>query len=351
MAGKEEGSAPAPRRLGRGIGALLSVPVKVPQGGANSTSVSRPSERSEGPLATSPTSFQASSLSRSEIPAEADAVPRGTPDGGGLILIPVASIGPNPRQPRRTFDEASIRALSESIKSAGLMQPVVVRKGTGSPGFELIAGERRWRAAKMLGMAEIPALVREVDDRTAGEWALIENIQREDLNPIDRSEALERLIQEFSLTHQDLGDRLGIDRVTITNLLRLADLDPFTKDAVRRGELSQGHAKVLLGVQQQDLRKRLASAAIAAGLSVRELERRVREMGSAPTDSKGRSALAPARKPHIEDLERKLSEHLGTKVSIQEEAKKKGSGRVVIDYYSFEQFEGLMTRMGFQSEL
>jgi ParB family chromosome partitioning protein len=231
------------------------------------------------------------------------------------------------------------------------MQPVVVRPSSSDSGrFELIAGERRWRAAKLLGLSEIPAILHKVSDQVAAEWALIENIQREDLNPIERSEALGRLIKEFSLTHQDLADRLGMDRVTITNLLRLDDLDPFTKDAVRRGELSQGHAKVLLGVLQLDLRKKLASAALSGSFSVRELERRVKELGLTHAAAGRVQNPQQERKPHLQDLERRLSEYLGTKVSIEEDRTKKGRGRVFIDYYSLEQFEGLMARIGFDLE-
>lgn len=270
-----------------------------------------------------------------------------------MASVPVAEIAANPRQPRKDFEESAIRSLAESIRIAGLMQPVVIRRApSGAPSkFELIAGERRWRAAKMLGLAEIPAVIREVGDQTAAEWALIENIQREDLNPIERSEAIGRLIDEFSLTHQDLAERLGLDRVTITNLLRLADLDPFTKDAVRKGALSQGHAKVLLGIPQGELRKTLASAAISGGLSVRELERRVREAVSSSPQAKSKAPALPSAKPHIEDLQRRLSEHLGTKVSIEEKGTKKGQGRVIIDYYSLDQFEGLMAKIGFRNEL
>jgi ParB family chromosome partitioning protein len=233
------------------------------------------------------------------------------------------------------------------------MQPIVVRHGSKgvSTRFELIAGERRWRAAKHLGLTEIPAVIRQVGDQTAAEWALIENIQREDLNPIERSEAIGRLVEEFSLTHQSLAERLGLDRVTITNLLRLADLDPFTKEAVRKGVLSQGHAKVLLGVSQPERRKALASAAISSGLSVRELERRVREFDSPKSAPQTGQAAILTTKPHIADLERRLSEHLGTKVTIRENPKNKGSGHVIIDYYSIAQFDGLMAKVGFQSEL
>lgn len=231
------------------------------------------------------------------------------------------------------------------------MQPIVVRRSSASGGtrFELIAGERRWRAAKLLGLAEIPAVVREVGDQTAAEWALIENIQREDLNPIDRSEAVIRLIKDFDLTHQELGDRLGLDRATISNLIRLDELDSFTKDAVRRGAVSQGHAKVLLGVVNPDLRRRFASVVVSEGISVRELERRIREQPTSPGQSKTAAKDPPSIKPHIADLQRRLAEHLGTKVTLKEDPSKKGSGQIIIDYYSIDQFEGLMAKFDFRT--
>jgi ParB family chromosome partitioning protein len=357
MAEKSEGPAGGHRRLGRGIGALLSVPVRVPadpkvRSGTPANPPSTPSIQAEQPPppSTAP-AVGVQSRQDSGQASEIDAVPRGTAASSPLVSVPTAEVIPNPRQPRKDFDDSTIKALAESIRSAGLMQPIVVRLNPSVAGgkYELIAGERRWRAAKLLGLTQIPALVRDVSDQLAAEWALIENIQREDLNPIDRSEALQRLVDEFALTHQELAGRLGMDRVTITNLLRLGDLDPFTRDAVRRGALSQGHAKVLLGVTQLELRKSLASAAISGDLSVRELERRVRE--STPSGNKPASPeISLPRKPHIADLERRLAEHLGTKVSINEDGKKKGSGTLVINYYSFDQFEGLMRKMGFSTE-
>jgi len=231
------------------------------------------------------------------------------------------------------------------------MQPIVIRRSPaqGSTKYELIAGERRWRAAKLLNLTEIPAVVREVSDQTSAEWALIENLQREDLNPIERSEAVLRLIKDFELTHQELGDRLGLDRATITNLIRLDDLDPFTKDAVRRGAVSQGHAKVLLGIVNPDLRRKLAAVVASEGISVRELERRIRQDSSGVAQSKPPLKESPSIKAHIADLQRRLSEHLGTKVVLKEDPSKKGSGQLIIDYYSIDQFEGLMARFDFRT--
>lgn len=234
------------------------------------------------------------------------------------------------------------------------MQPIIVRprlaRGPDDAAYELVAGERRWRAVMLLGMERVPAIVREIDDRTAAEWALIENVQREDLNPIERCAAVQRLIDEFGLTHQELGERLGLDRASVSNLLRLCDLDSFTRDAVRTRRLTQGHAKALLGVTKLELRHTLARAAIASGWSVRELERRVQHaLQPAPTTGGQPVPGAPRTSAHLASLEKRLSEHLGTRVALQL-GRRKGTGRLIIDFYSLDQFDGLLSRLGFSNE-
>jgi ParB family chromosome partitioning protein len=270
------------------------------------------------------------------------------------VSIAVTDITPNLRQPRQDFDPAAIQSLAESIRAAGLMQPIIVRprrdKGPEGAAYELVAGERRWRAVMLLGMERVPAIVREIDDRTAAEWALIENVQREDLNPIERCAAVQRLIDEFGLTHQELGERLGLDRASISNLLRLCDLDSFTRDAVRTRRLSQGHAKALLGVSKIELRHSLARAAIASGWSVRELERRVQHaLQPVPSSASQPGPGAPRASAHLASLEKRLSEHLGTRVALQL-GRRKGTGRLIVDFYSLDQFDGLLARLGFSNE-
>jgi ParB family chromosome partitioning protein len=264
-----------------------------------------------------------------------------------VASIAVDQLRPNPRQPRQDFDDAALESLAESIRTAGLMQPIIARP-TPDGAFEIVAGERRWRAARRLGLAVIPAIVRPIDDQTAAEWALIENIQREDLNPMDRASALRKLAEEFQLTHQQLGERVGLDRASISNLLRLADLDAFTADAVRRGKLTQGHAKALLAVGRVDHRQTLAAAAISGDWSVRELERRVQHTNRQIDPSQRTSAAASAVRgsAHLEDLERRLSEYLGSRVTIQL-GRKKGSGRIAIDFFTLDQFDGVVAKMGF----
>jgi ParB family chromosome partitioning protein len=261
-------------------------------------------------------------------------------------MIPIADVRPNRHQPRRAFDEESLRGLADSIESAGLMQPIVIRPEPAG-GFEIVAGERRWRAAQLLGLPTIPAVVREIDDRTAAEWSLVENLQREDLNPLERSEAFQRLIDEFGLTHQEVADRVGLQRSSVTNHLRLLELDESTQEALRSGRLGMGHGRALLSLTNIQERSRLGQRAAAGGWSVRELERRIR--GRQPG---GAASPPPAPSPHrahLEDLQRRLGEHLGTKVRI-ESGRKKGEGRLIVSFYSLDEFEGLLRRIGFRYE-
>ncbi len=318
------------RRLGRGLDSLMSTPVQIE---------TKPQ----------PASDQRSS------PATAEAVLRtgqAQPTGpapkktGGIRMIPTDEIHPNPSQPRRHFDEASLRSLAASIHSAGLMQPIVVRPSLAG-GFQLVVGERRWRAAQLIGLSPLPAIVQELDDQTATTWALIENVQREDLNPIERAEAFRQLIDEHGLTHQELADRVGVNRSSVTNFLRLLELDEASRAAVRDERLTVGHAKVLLAVTNIVQRRRLAEATIRQVWSVRELERRVGQLSNRAAVS--RAGQHAAMDPHLQDLQRQLGTHLGTKVTIQG-GKKKGTGRLIIDFYGLDQFDGLMQRLGFVSE-
>jgi ParB family chromosome partitioning protein len=318
------------RRLGRGLQSLISQPVKIDLSppAASSTNLA------DGPVQTVAT------------PAPA----HGPGSAGGAPLPthqPTDRITASPNQPRRTFDDESIARLAESIRQDGLMQPIVVRpKGAG---YEVVAGERRWRAARLLHLAAIPAIVRSVDDRTAAEWSLIENLQREDLNPIDRAEAFERLIEAHGLTHQEIAERVGLERSSVSNHLRLNELDDFTKDAVRSGALTMGHGRTLLAIANNAERTALARRAIAGAWSVRELEQRIRARAGHPGAAVGSGAAPPGglpRRPaHLVDLERRLGAQLGTKVAIRP-GRKKGSGVLVISFFSHAEFDGLMERLG-----
>jgi ParB family chromosome partitioning protein len=323
---------PARKRLGRGLGALISsaVHVDVPARRAAPQDQHKAESTAAGRAVIEPK------------PAQADAH-----SSENVRMLPLDAITSNRRQPRQKFDERALDELAQSIRTAGLMQPILVRPEAGGV-FELIAGERRWRAAKRVPLAAIPAIVRDVDDRTAAEWALIENIQREDLNPIDRAEAFHVLVSRDGLTHQDLAERLGIDRSTVTNLLRLKDLDNVCRSLIREGALGLGHAKALLGVSEATRRQSLAAAAVRGAWSVRELERRARAAAGGGVPPRG-SEPKTGRRAHLDDLEQRLGRHLGTRVRIHA-GRKKGQGQLVLDFFSLDEFDELMRRLGFHEE-
>jgi ParB family chromosome partitioning protein len=265
--------------------------------------------------------------------------------GASPLEIAVDGVRPNPHQPRKQFDEASLQALAASIKSSGLVQPIVVRQGKGEAAgtYELIAGERRLRAAKVAGLSTIPALVREVDAFEQAQLALIENVQREDLNPVDRAQAYRGLIDQLGLTQAELAGRVGEDRSSIANYLRLLDLAEPVRDMVRDGRLSLGHAKILAGVADPVQQQELAERVVGQGLSVRNLERLLQD--APPTAAKGKGEPSA----HVRDLEQSLTSQLGLKVQLRT-AGKKGKGRLVIHYGSLDQFDTLLERLGCKAE-
>jgi ParB family chromosome partitioning protein len=249
--------------------------------------------------------------------------------------IPTNSIRPNPHQPRREFDEETIRELAESIREHGLLQPILVRPA--DKGYELVAGERRFRACTSLGLEEIPATVRDVDDDRMLEIALVENLQREDLNPIEKAHAYERYVAELSLTHEQAAARLGKNRSTITNQLRLLELPADLQAMVSRGTLSMGHARSLLGVTEPALQRRIASRVEKEGISVREVEKLARETrDGAPSR---RPPAPPTKSAYLMDLERRLRERFATKARIDGG---KERGKLVLEYYSMEELSRLL---------
>jgi ParB family chromosome partitioning protein len=265
--------------------------------------------------------------------------------GGGereeerLAQLPVAALRPGKYQPRTRMDEASLEQLAESIRSRGVIQPVVVRP-LGDSQYEILAGERRWRAARIAGLDHLPALVRDVPDEAALGIGLIENIQREDLNPIEEASGLKRLIDEFRLTHEEVARAIGRSRTGVTNLLRLLELAPAVQALLQDGRIDMGHARALLAVskaRQVELAHRIAER----GLSVREAERLVQE-ASAPGHAKAHKA-APRLDADSRRLEEELAEILGAPVHLKPRAQGKGS--VVIDYASLDELEGLLARL------
>jgi ParB family chromosome partitioning protein len=238
--------------------------------------------------------------------------------------VPLSLVSPNPFQPRRVFDEAELEELANSVKAKGVLQPILVRK-LGDGGFELIAGERRWRAAKIAGLKKIPAIIRPATDAEAMEMALIENLQRKDLNPMEAARAYQRLMKEFGLTQEAVSRTLGKERSSIANTVRLLALQSDVQTWVESDQLSWGHAKVLLAVSDPEQQVRLGRRAVTERLSVRDLERLVR-----PAHRAGRSNSA--RKGHRpSEIEERMSRRLGTKVRL---IHGKTGGKIVVDYYS-----------------
>jgi len=389
------------RKLGRGLGSLISAPVRVeiPLSSNPVASVAAtPGADITGSVgerlatfASLPTTASGQSLPNAAQTESADL--------NRVHSIPLTQIRADPKQPRQSFDPAALETLVASIRASGLMQPILVRpisdgglSGTGAAGgaegvggaggvggvggvrgatYQIVAGERRWRAAHLAGLATIPALVRELDDRTAAEFSLVENLQREDLNPIERAEAFIRLIHEFKFTHLEIADRIGIDRTNVTNHIRLNELDAPTKTAMRQGAVSMGQAKALLSITNLEIRGRIAGSMLRHGWSVRETEKQARlaleaeHAAGGPTGAAGaalpgasgggggamdaNAAGSRGLAPHMADLQRRLGEHLGTRVRIQP-GRNKGSGKLTIDFFSLDQFEGLLHRLDFAGD-
>ena len=267
--------------------------------------------------------------------------------GDVLRTLPVDALQAGKYQPRKVWDEDKLAELAESIKAQGVIQPIVVREiaDHGGKTYEIIAGERRWRASKLAGLAEIPVVIRKVDDRTVVAMALIENIQREDLNPLEEANALQRLIDEFDLTHAQAAEAVGRSRVAVSNLLRLLELAPEIRVLVETRALDMGHARALLALTPQAAIA-LARQAAEAGWSVREVEHRVQQLaaGAIPTSSSAKAKPVKAKpQADIASLERELSESLSTRVNVLHG--RGGKGRLVIHYTDLDSLEGVLERL------
>ncbi len=257
-----------------------------------------------------------------------------------LREINIDDISPNPYQARTVWNEQELADLAESVKANGIIQPIVVRPI--GPKFQLIAGERRFRASKLASLKTIPAMVRRATDQQMLELALIENIHRANLNPVERAKAYQNYISTFSMTQAEAAQRLGEDRSVITNFLRLLDLPDEIKQMLIEGQLTMGHARAMLALPTDELRRKLANRAMAGRLSVREVERLVRKYLTSTGQAK---KLAPSKPPHIVDLENKLASQLGTRVRI--ETRKNGQkGRIIIEFYSLDEFDRITERIG-----
>jgi ParB family transcriptional regulator, chromosome partitioning protein len=296
----------------------------------------------------------------------------GDVDGDAVVLVelPIADITPNPHQPRLLFDEESLAELTASVQQIGVLQPILVRPAAKGTGYELIAGERRWRAAGRAGLATIPALVRTTDDLSSVEQALIENLHRQDLTALEEAAAYQQLIEDFELTHEQIAERVGKSRSAVTNTLRLLGLPPAIQHLLADGKLSAGHARALLATPDRALQEELARAASADGWSVRMTEEAVKHgglpvaasaaefddgdadpaghssggaSGAAPShDGAGIAATTRLRPPGLLELEELLADHLDTRVSVQMGAKR---GKVAIEFADLEDLERIYRRM------
>ena len=253
-----------------------------------------------------------------------------------LRSVPLADIQPGKYQPRTHMDSASLEELAASIRMQGLMQPILVRP-ISDERYEIIAGERRWRAAKMAGLSEVSTLIREIPDEAALAMALIENIQRENLNPLEEAQGLQRLIDEFAMTHQQAADAVGRSRPAASNLLRLLQLAPAVQELLMRGDVDMGHARALLPLAG-DLQVQLAQRVVQKGLSVRETERLVQYALRPPKE-------LPSRKPDrdVLRLQEELADLLGAQVAIR--ANQRGAGKVLIEFGDLDQLEGILQRL------
>ncbi|MCC7279180.1 MAG: ParB/RepB/Spo0J family partition protein [Chromatiaceae bacterium] len=260
---------------------------------------------------------------------------------GTLTSLPLDLIERGRFQPRRDFDPEGLRELADSISAQGVIQPIVVRALAGGR-YEILAGERRWRASQQAGLGEIPVVIREADDQSAMAIALIENIQRADLNPLEEASALQRLLGEFGLTHAQIAEAIGRSRASVTNLLRLLELNDDVKRALERGQLEMGHARALLGIKGPR-QSAAATQVMSRGLSVRETERLVRQIQQ---EEEGRTtpvARPGAVDPDVRRLQDDLADRLGAQVQIQ--PGNRGGGRLVIAYHSLDELDGILAHI------
>jgi ParB family chromosome partitioning protein len=275
-----------------------------------------------------------------EAPAPTVAAPIPGRAADGLRTLAIEDVHPAPGQPRKQFDDVRLDELAESIKAQGIIQPLVVRLREGG-GYELIAGERRWRAAQRAGLHEVPAVVRDVAEKRAFEMALVENLQREDLNPIEEAQGFQRLIDEFGYTQEALAGRVGKDRSTVANALRLLRLPTPVRALVVEGRLQMGHARALLGLEQVEAIERLARRVVARDLSVRQVEALVKHEREGGTHKAPAAPAAPS--SSARDLGERLSRALGTRVRVVETGP--GTGHLEVSYHSLDQLDAVLARI------
>lgn len=320
------------RGLGRGLGALLpSAPARATDG-----------DRADGAVATSPDAWTLPPIPTPSPETSASSNATDSEPGAYFEEIALDAIVPNPRQPRRTFDDDAMAELVHSIREVGLLQPIVVR--TVSPSrYELVVGERRWRAAREAGLGRIPAIVRNTTDDAMLRDALLENLHREQLNPLEEAAAYDQLLQDFGATHEQLADRIGRSRSQVTNTIRLLRLPAPVQRRVAAGVLSAGHARALLAVPDPDRQEALATRIVAEGLSVRAIEEIV-AVGELDTgsDRRPRSTALRATAPGLDDLAGKLSDRFETRVKVELGRRK---GKIIVEFASLDDLERIVDAM------
>jgi ParB family transcriptional regulator, chromosome partitioning protein len=317
------------RGLGKGLEALLG-------GASDDNGGSLKKEDAEDKAESGKSSGRKTSTSgRSAQDVSQDVAGGETPAQQTEQMVKISLVVPNKDQPRKNFDKESLDELTESIRQYGVVTPLIVRKSGHM--YEIIAGERRWRAAQAAGLKEIPVVVRDYDERLAAEVAIIENLQREDLNPIEEAQAYEQLMNEYGLSQEEVAARVSKNRTTITNTLRLLRLDPRVREMVVDGSISAGHARALLGLTNGDEQKALADIAAAESLSVREIEKRVKNFGKEKPPKK---VVTQEDAIYFKAYEDKMQSLLGTKVHINR--KNNAKGKIEIEYYSQDELERLM---------
>ena len=257
-----------------------------------------------------------------------------------VVSIAVEKIDPNPRQPRKTFDPDQLEELAASIQQHGIIQPLILIPGDDNVRYFLVAGERRLRAAKLSGLAEVPAIVRTASEQEQLEFAIIENVQREDLNPLERAQAYQSLLDSFSLTHEDIARRVGKSRVSVTNSLRLLNLPEPAQEALSKGEISEGHARALLGLPGNRAIEAALDSVVSLNLNVRQTEALVSKLSGKTS----RVAPKQPRSAEIEDLENRLRQFFHTKVNLTKTAR---GGTISIAFYSDEELNSILDSLGF----
>ncbi len=327
--------------LGRGLGSLISGGI-TPEPPKKAAARKKAAKKTPARKSAARKSANKAAASKSSPAGAAKTPDEASRTAVGLFEIPISRIIPNPHQPRRDFHEESLNELAESIRSEGLLQPIVVRSRDNM--YELIAGERRWRACQKLKLKQIPARVIEATETSSAILSLIENLQRENLNPVEEAMGYASLIKDFDLTQEQVAERVGRSRASVANSLRLLQLPREVQGYLIKGHLSVGHAKVLLGVEDSETRLLLARQSIERGWSVREIERQVEQVKSrSDRTPKSRGSVPAEEARAINDLQKQLSSTLSTRVTLKHSPKK---GRIIIEYHGNDDLQRIIEQMG-----